>query len=368
MLPNKLFFLTGLCLSLLYFLISHRGLGSTVDAEAYLFAAKSLKNNFALLSPYGYYTNWTPLFPFLIALLGLPWVQYAAFLLNVVLIYQLGAFLLSKNSLYHFLFFLHSSFSVVFLMIHFFLWSEAWFLVFLLSLLRIWLYQLAKTQLDSKALALMVVLANLLCLQRMAGVFFVLAFTLLISLYFSKKQAFLFGVLSSIGTMAWFLRNSFLQNKPDFLDNIFMVSWKESVSDYSRAFYNNFLPSYWFSDTIAIVLLLTLLCIFVLILFLEKKIVSLLCLILCYLIFMIVLRMNVTGESERYLAPIQPLVLLVFWHKAEKLSKIKLRRKLLLIALFLIMTFQATRTAKNIQQWWLKPPNLIVAQTKNLYP
>mgnify|MGYP005850341241 CR=1 FL=1 len=359
MLSNKLFFLAGLCLLLLYFLISHRGFGSTVDAEAYLFAAKSLKNEFSLLSPFGYYTNWTPLFPFLIALFGLHFVQYTAFLLNIILLYQVGAVFLSKNSLYYFLFFLHSSFSVVFLMIHFFVWSEAWFLVFLLSLLCICLHQLAKRQLSAKALVLMIMLANLLCLQRMAGVFFVLAFTLLIALYFSKKQAFLFGILSSIGIMAWFLRNSFLQSKPDFLDNIFMVSWQESLSGYSKAFFNNFLPSYWLPDILAIALLFVAVCVLVFLLFQEKKNASLAWLSLYYLMAMFVLRMNVAGESERYLAPIQPLVLLIFWHKVEKWSKINLGRKLLYVSLFLMMTFQTLRTVKNVKQWCQTPPNLI---------
>ncbi|GAB4129262.1 MAG: hypothetical protein OHK0045_00270 [Raineya sp.] len=75
---------------------------------------------------------------------------------------------------------------------------------------------------------------------------------------------------------------------------------------------------------------------------------------------MLILRMNVAGESERYLAPIQPFVLLIFWYLAEQCSKNASLRKYLYAGLFLMMTFQMLRTAKNVKQWWQTPPNLIV--------
>ncbi|MFN3316613.1 MAG: hypothetical protein ACK40K_07360, partial [Raineya sp.] len=120
MLSNKFFLLAGFGSFFLFLLISRQGLGSTTDAEAYLYAAQSFQEEGIFLTPFGYYTNWTPLFPLLIAVLGLNWVQHIAFILNIFLVYQVGSLALVKNSLTHFLFFVHSIFSVIFLMIHFF--------------------------------------------------------------------------------------------------------------------------------------------------------------------------------------------------------------------------------------------------------
>lgn len=359
MLSKKLFLLIGFCSFILFLLISYRGFGSTVDAEAYLYAAKSFLNEYTFLTPFGYYTNWTPLFPFLIAIFGLNLVQYTAFLLNIILLYQIGGFVLPKNSLAHFLFFVHSSFSVIFLMIHFFVWSEAWFLVFLLSLFGIYKQTFNKKKISKQSLLIMILLANLLCLQRMAGVFFVIGFAVLIAFYFSLKKAVLFAGLSSIGILAWFVRNSFLQSKPDFLENIFIISWKQSLADYSKAIFNNFFPNYWFSEALSIALLVMLLLYLIYLLFLEKQILTLIWLCLCYLIAMFVLRMNVIGESERYLAPIQPFLLLIFWYLVGKWSKKVYWKSILYGSLSIILAFQMLRTAKNVKHWWQTPPNLI---------
>ena len=364
MLSNKLFLFAGFCSFILFLLISYQGFGSTVDAEAYLYAAKSFLNEHTFLTPFGYYTNWTPLFPFLIAIFGLNFVQYTAFLLNIILLYQIGGFVLSKNSLSHFLFFIHSIFSVIFLMIHFFVWSEAWFLVFLLGLFGAYTKASNKKKLSKQILLIMIILTNLLCLQRMAGVFFIVSFATLIAFRFSLKKAVFFALTSSISISAWFVRNRFLQNKPDFLENIFMISWQESLTEYSKALFNNFFPSYWLSEMSSIALLLILLFYFIYLLFREKEILALVWLCLCYLIAMFVLRMNVIGESERYLAPIQPFLLLIFWYLVEKGNRKIQIRKYLYIGLCLMLAFQMLRTAKNVKQWWLTPPNLITITKK----
>jgi len=359
MLSDKLFFLFGVCLLLLVFLMSHRGFGSSVDAEAYLYASQTLRSKGSLLTPYGHYTNWTPLFPALIAFFGVAVVQYGALLCNLFLLYWLGALFLSRNSYFHFLFFVHTSFSVVFLMIHFFVWSEAWFSAFLLALVHLFSTQIQRKNLSKNTLFIMILLANLLCLQRMAGIFFVFAFSLLIAFYFSKKQSFVFAVLGSVGLAAWFVRNSFLQSKPDFLTNIFMVSWQESLAGYARALLNIFLPSYWFSDFWATILFFILLILAVLLMLWHKQIVPVMSLFLCYLLIMCLLRMNVAGESERYLAPIQPLVILSFWYALKQEFERIAWKLLVYVFVSLMMLFQLIRTAKNAKQWIQTPPNLI---------
>jgi len=359
MLSDKIFFVTSLCVLILFSLITYKGFGSSVDAEAYLYASETLRNKGSLLTPYGYYTNWTPLFPALIAIFGIAVVQYGALLCNLFLLYWLGALLLNRNSYFHFLFFVHTSFSVVFLMIHFFVWSEAWFLVFLLALVYLFLVQIQRKSLSNKILLAMILLANLLCLQRMAGIFFVFAFGLLITFYFSKKQSFVFAVFGSVGLAAWFVRNSFVQSKPDFLSNIFMVSWQESLAGYARALLNAFLPSHWFSDFWATILFFILLILAVLLMLWHKQIVPVMSLFLCYLLIMCLLRMNVAGESERYLAPIQPLVILSFWYALKQKFKQVTWKPLIYTLLALMMLFQFIRTAKNVKQWIQTPPNLI---------
>jgi hypothetical protein len=238
-------------------------------------------------------------------------------------------------------------------------WSEAWFLVFLLALVYLFLVQIQRKSLSNKILLAMILLANLLCLQRMAGIFFVLAFGLLITFYFSKKQSFVFAVFGSVGLAAWFVRNSFVQSKPDFLSNIFMVSWQESLAGYARALLNAFLPSHWFSDFWAIVLFLLLLFLAVLLMLRGEQIIPVVCLCLCYLLIMCFLRMNVAGESERYLAPIQPLVILSFWYALKQEFERIAWKLLVYVFVSLMMLFQLIRTAKNAKQWIQTPPNLI---------
>jgi hypothetical protein len=362
MLSNKLFLFTAFLLLCLFVFISSKGLGSTVDAEAYVFAAQSLKKEFVLLTSYGYYTNWAPLFPCLLAILGTYITQFLALVLNIALLYWVGGLVLPKRSIYHYLFFLHSSFSVTFLMIHFFVWSEAWFLVFLLGLFVCFAKSFIQKRLSTKIFLLMIVLANLLCLQRLAGVFLVVGFAVLIYWHFSFRRAFTFSLFSATGLGIWQLRNSFIQEKPDFLENIFMVRWQESYWDYAKTIFNFFLPSYWLSMFFAIFLLFLLLLFLVVLVFQKNLVASLSAICFCYLAAMLVLRMNVAGESERYLAPIQPFLLLIFWHLAEKLGKIIQWKSILYGILLITLTFQMLRTAKNLKQWKQTPPKLIVKQ------
>ncbi len=362
MLSNQLFGFTAFVLLCLFVFISNKGLGSTVDAEAYIFAAQSLKKEFSLLTPYGYYTNWTPLFPFLLAMLGIYATQFVALALNIALLYWAGGIVLPKRSIYHYLFFLHSSFSVTFLMIHFFVWSEAWFLVFSLGLFVCFAKAFIQKELSTKTFLLMVVLANLLCLQRLAGVFLVVAFAILIYWHFSFRKAFAFSLFSALGLGIWQLRNSFIQEKPDFLENIFMVRWQESYWDYAKTIFNFFFPSYWLPFTLAIFLLFLLLLFLGILLFEKNLITSISVICLCYLGAMLVLRMNVAGESERYLAPVQPFLVLIFWNLVAKWDKIIHWKKVFYGSLLIILSFQMLRTAKNIKQWKQTPPNLIVRQ------
>lgn len=359
MLSNKLFFFTAFLLLCLFAFISNEGLGSTVDAEAYVFAAQSLKKEFALLTPYGYYTNWPPLFLCFLAILGTYATQFLALVLNVALLYWVGELVLPKRSVYHYLFFLHSSFSVAFLMIHFFIWSEAWFLVFLLGLFVCFAKSFIQKELSTKTFILMVVLSNLLCLQRLAGVFLVVAFAILIYWHFSFHRAFAFSLFSATGLGIWQLRNSFIQEKPDFLENIFMVRWQESYWDYAKTIFNFFLPSYWLPIALAISLLFLLLLFLGILLFEKNLIASISVICLCYLGAMLVLRMNVAGESERYLAPIQPFFVLIFWNLVAKWNGKTQWRKYLWASLIIILSFQMLRTAKNVLQWTQNPPKLI---------
>jgi len=354
-------FLAVVCV---WWLLTQNGLGSTVDAKAYVYAAQSLQEKGMFLTPYGYYTNWTPLFPILLSILGSKLTQFWALALNLVLIYKISQHLVNKQdtslNLLKYTSFVHIAYSTVFLMVHFFVWSEAWFMVFLL----VCILQIQKLERPSHWL-LLILWSNLLCLERMAGIFFVAIFALWLWAHFSWAKALFYGFGSSLGLGAWFIRNAFLQQKPDFLDNIFMVSWHESFLGYAEAFLNIFMPAQYLPNFLKISLFGVLVLGLGYIIF--QKHLSVLTRLLAasivgYVTMMLIFRMNVSGESERYLSPILPLIVFVFWQiMAWLLGKYKCLSVQIGICTIgsCIIVYNLLRTYKNVAQWLATPPDLI---------
>jgi hypothetical protein len=355
---TAVFLIVGVCI---WLKLTKNGLGSTVDAQAYLYAAQTLSEEGSLRTPYGFYTNWTPLFPLILSVLGARLSQFLAFFCNVILLSLVVYHYFPKVSFFKNVCFFHVFIHTAFWMTHFFVWSEAWFMVFL------WLCLLCLTKINhTKYFVMLLIASNFLCLERMAGIFFVGAFTIVVFQTEGFRKAFLYAFFATWGLAAWFIRNMFIQNKPDFVDNIWMVSWKESAQGYSDTLFKIFLPNFLASHLS--ILLIFWMC-FVIIGYViwlikssDDKIRILLTSILVYLMFMLFFRMNVEGESERYLSPIIPLVILTFWQKMEFWKeKTPFRYIRWIVYAFggVIIFYNLARTFKNIQQWILTPPDLV---------
>ncbi|MCS6795046.1 MAG: hypothetical protein NZ516_03730, partial [Raineya sp.] len=122
----------------IWLLLASKGLGLTTDAKAYLYAAQSFREKGEFLTPQGYYTNWTPLLPFLLSFIPAKVLFFFTLLLNLFLLYVLIHKIISFR-FWQTICYLHASFSIVFMMIHFFVWSEALFLALLLAMIILFL-------------------------------------------------------------------------------------------------------------------------------------------------------------------------------------------------------------------------------------
>lgn len=346
---------------ILWWFVSKNGFGSTVDAQAYWYAAQSLQSKGELLTPQGYYTNWTPLFPAILSVLGIRITLFITLITNLILLFKLNKSVFDSqlNTWSSSLAYSHILLGITFILIHFFVWSEAGFMALLIACI-LSIQKLHKTQ----DWAILIILSNFLCMQRMAGVFFIAIFCIWIWKQHTWKKAFLYGFLASFSLIVWFTRNFFIQNKPDFIENIFMVSFESSLIGYSEAILNIFLPSHFLPDIFKIILLGIFLFVLIYILWSDNTSISKLLssLIIGYLSIMLFLRMNVEGESERYIAPIIPLIIFLFWKQISlffhKKSHLYWRISGFSIA-FLILAYNIFRMYKNVYQWVTTPPDLI---------
>lgn len=353
--------LLALGIIILWLFITQNGFGSTVDAQAYLYAAQSLQEVGEFLTPHGYYTNWTPLFPITLSVLGIRITLFITLIINLILVFLLtkNVFDTSFRSFTSYLAYTHTLLGVFFILIHFFMWSEAGFMALLMACI-LSIQQLQKKQ----DWAILIILSNLLCMQRMAGIFFIVFFFVWIWKQHTWQKAFLYGFLASLSLLAWFTRNFFIQKKPDFIENIFMVSLENSFLGYADAVLNIFLPSQFIPNVLKIMLFIMFLGILVYILWIDTKPALKLFsgLILSYVSIMLFLRMNVEGESERYMAPIVPFIIFLFW---KQIAMFLNKNTHLYVHIsgyavgFLIIVYNIFRTYKNVYQWVTTPPDLI---------
>jgi hypothetical protein len=335
--------------------LTQNGFGLTTDAKAYLYAAESFRKQGELLTPQGYYTNWTPLFPFLLSFMPVKVLFGATLLLNLFLLYWLVHQTII-NRFWQTICYLHTSLSVVLVMVHFFVWSEALFLTFLLAITILFLQMLEKER--SAFFYSLILLSNLLCLQRMAGIFFVIAFALLFAYYFSWEKAFRYFVLSSLGLGLWLVRNSFLQGKPDFLENIWAVTMSESFIGYAESFVKLFVPTYDMSSWLVIVMFIVILIGSGIHSANEKTLFVLFFLFFFYFAVMLALSMNIPFESDRYASPVMPFLQILFWKRLNTFEgeKEKFRSKFRYFIMIAIIAYNLFRTYWNVQQWRYFPP------------
>lgn len=347
--------------------LTQNGFGLTVDAKAYLYAAESFRKQGEFLTPQGYYTNWTPLFPFLLSFIPVKVLFGITLLLNLCLLYLLVHQVI-QSRLWQTISYLHAALSTIFVMVHFFVWSEALFLTFLLAAVVLFLQLLEKE--NDKIFYALIIASNLLCLQRMAGIFFVVAFALLFAYYLSWEKAFRYMILSSLGLGLWLLRNSFLQDKPDFLENIWAVNMQDSFMGYAESFIKNIFPVLddnpaWLTGFLFVYFILGLGLNFAK----EQTPFILFFLFFFYVSVMLALSMNIPHESDRYAFPAMPFFQILFWKRLSDLDgqKHKFRSKLRYFLMVSVIAYNLFRTYSNIQQWHYSPPLEIYNSTTHKF-
>jgi hypothetical protein len=351
-------------------------IGITYDSPFYVAAAQSFATKGVFLDHLGNaYTNWTPLFPVLLSLYTPNVPIYAKFLhlfscLTTVYFLLLISKALINSWLLRVLFSVTIVFSTPLLLVSSFLWSESIFIA-LLAWLLYWLFLFITSSSHStswKNLSILILLSNLLYLQRNAGLFFILAigfffFLQEISKKSFPKKALIYTFLSLVSFVVWQIRNHFfVVNALDFRNNVFVVSFWESLiymADIASLWLlPNILPlafrliflvlfmgvlAYSFKKTEALAVM-------------SKKwnfLVLLMFMFGAYIAFMLALRMNVEEENERYLAPLFPLFFLFSFIIIDlimnKLNKFQSKATIILIVLWLF--YPLGRTLKNAQLW-----------------
>ena len=230
----------------LYTHATHNGLGITFDSAHYLTAARSLLHNGTLRNAHGTaYTNWPPLYPVLLALARAELHNVRAGQVLVFLGILFLAYRLTARNIRHPVLRVSFMGSIVFstplLLANVFVWSEGFFV--LLGLLLFWQFQRYQDNPRAGLLTVLVVLGNLLCLQRFTGIFLVFGFAFLIFLQRKNlKEAAAYSFFSLSGIAVWLFRNTFHEHSPAFRQNIFVTQPLQSLAGYIDALGNWFVP------------------------------------------------------------------------------------------------------------------------------
>lgn len=358
-----------ICLLLAGFLqqyATHCRIGLTYDSPYYTSTAKSMAEKGVLLDQYGkIYTNWTPLFPILLSIFADDAVIWAKYLHLIALLGTVFFSLLLSEKLIEkqcikWLFAMSIAFSTPLLLVSSFLWSESIF-IFLLSLLLYFAYHFLEKP-NNKNLIIIILLSNLLYLQRNAGLFFIVG----IGIFLLKKdfrKALIYGIFSLISFGVWQSRNLFfVVNTSDFRNNVFVVSGFESLSYMADVMslwlLPNILPSWLRLLFLSIFLLLIG---YLLVKTLKNDypklkidfIILSIIIFSVYILFMLALRMNVEEENERYLAPLHTIFLLGFFTLLDLASREWKPHFIKIIYIFLILwlVYPAVRSLKNATLW-----------------
>ncbi len=331
-------------------------IGLTHDSYYFLAAARSFAQNFTFLNPNGtYFTNWTPLFPFLLApipdsFLGL---FQGLVLLFPLIIFQKIAFQEIKMPFFRLFFSISLCFSPYLMLESVFLWSEAFFV-----LLLVLHYQAAKfyeQNPQNRFFIFLIFMGFLLCLQRHAGIFFVMG--TFVDYVFPKPKNIikflLYLIFSLSGWFFWLLRNHFVSSEPlpSITNRLFegvahnMLVYTDSISLF---FLPNSLPFEW---RIGILLVFSLFILRFRLRFEQVKTYAAF-LVFVYLAAMLCLEKANFWEVERYVAVIYPFVFLnLFVFLEQNFSKKALFQKIMYFILSCWLFYPIVRTLKNVVFW-----------------
>ena len=223
----------------------------TDDSYNYVHAAASLLESGHLISPdQTPFSAWPPLFSTIISIflslniIRLEILQYIVFLINGVLLVMLAERFLQEQ-IARYLFLVFVLFSVSSLMIHVFLWSEAFFLSIVLYLILKVLHFLKDP--SWKNVYILIILLNLLCLQRNAGIFILMGVGSYL-LFFTRIDKIKITLMLGGGAIAFFTWNVyssyFYSDGFDFLDHSYFSGFFRNTSDLLNVVSAWFLPRF----------------------------------------------------------------------------------------------------------------------------
>ncbi|MDJ1495190.1 hypothetical protein QNI19_19780 [Cytophagaceae bacterium DM2B3-1] len=235
------------------------GLGITYDSQHYLSAASSLLQDGVLKNADGsIYSNWPPLYPVFLALFGtnefLIKIGQGIVLLGIVyLTYCIVSQCITDKVLRAFLL-IGIAVGTPLMLVNVFVWSEGLFV--LLTLAMYLLFQKYQQSPKWPLLIGLIIVSNLLCLQRLVGIGVVGLFGIM--LYLNQrdvKKAGCYIALSWIGVLIWLWRNIQVEVNPSFVDNVFVASLNKTLYSYIEAIGNWIVPvSLYFSIKVILVI------------------------------------------------------------------------------------------------------------------
>lgn len=181
--------------------------GLTFDSRQYISAAHSFSERGVFLTEDGnYYVVQPPLYPVVLSLGGDHTLTWASILNMICLVGTLWIMFLLGEALFHYsisrwLYQGSLAFGTPLLLIGNFVWSESLFLL-LLTIIWYLLYQYYRHP-SISYIGWLILVTNLLCLQRNAGIFFFLMALTVILFKKQKRHIILYAALGGLGFMAW---------------------------------------------------------------------------------------------------------------------------------------------------------------------
>lgn len=316
-------------LSVLLQWYSHRGgLLMTDDSCNYLSAAASFRTNFTFLSFDGEpYLHWPPLFPVVLSFLSGAWywIQLALTAwIGVLVIIETRK--LIEDPWMQFTCQASILLGVHLLMIGTFLWSELLFLLLLFYFIK---------TLEKDQFVAAIILGFFLCLQRNAGLFFVIGAALW---YWDLKKSIILFVVSTSGFWAW---NYYVSVARDYT--------------YFQSIPHNFvLMSDAFMKTLAPVPGIALLLVVILmILKREEKTRLISFMLISYFVCLVIIFPIDIQDTDRFVAIVVPFFMMLVFRSIEiaAAKQTSIARKVLLVLVICWLAYPLSRTVKNALQW-----------------
>ena len=336
------------------------GLIWTSDSFHYWAASRSFKSDAILVAADGgNYTFWPPLFPVLLSFFSeqsyylFHTLCFTASLLTIYLYFKrITSKEVALLSLTIF------SLTVYPYLICSFLWSEVIFsFLLLLGFYQFELWNFTKKK--NVHLVISAVLLSLMCLQRNAGVFFIVglsAYTLV--RFLTNKNWILLlkmAVLNIIivtPNLLWNI-NQRIQNPQEynFQDNPFAVDFFTNLNTFTLELIRLVFPANASTDFLIIIILGFSIYFF---LFLSMRDSLHFYLIVAYIFFFLLMPKDEFSETGRFLAPLFPFIILQFVTATKSIvshfSSYKIKF-LIYSLLVILLSYNIARTAKNVRQW-----------------